>query len=393
MTKPRKDTPDKSKPATAGPGAKEQASSIDVHCAFTRLADIAELIPNPRNPNKHGDRQIALLAKIIRHQGWRSPVVVSKRSGFVVSGHGRLEAAKLLQVEKVPVDFQDFDSDADEWAHLVADNRIAELAEIDDNVLNGLLAELQTTATDMDFTGFDADALAEALSLEAPKVDAPPKENENELLKKWEVERGQLWMLGDHFLLCDDALDPDNWRRLGGPFLFCFADPPYELTMTVSSLRGATKMHLLFMATDKVMQSQDSKHFRTMFCYIFDSAGSAPWTTIPLRKHTLVGWFCFGDPGKMDFRGVESVIKHDGGNQEASEHGQAKPAMLPEYFINAFTKRGEEFADAFCGSGASIIAAQNTGRKCRGIELSPAACAVALERFFDATGITPTLAW
>jgi len=66
------------------------ASTIPVHCSHTELADVVKLIPNPRNPNKHPDKQIALLAKIIRHQGWRSPVVISNRSGFVVKGHGRL---------------------------------------------------------------------------------------------------------------------------------------------------------------------------------------------------------------------------------------------------------------------------------------------------------------
>ena len=102
--------------------SKPKPSSPAIHCAHDRLADIASLIPNPRNPNKHGDKQIALLAKIIRHQGWRAPVVVSKRSGFIVAGHGRLEAAKLLQVQTVPVNDQEFETEADEWAHLVADN-------------------------------------------------------------------------------------------------------------------------------------------------------------------------------------------------------------------------------------------------------------------------------
>lgn len=150
--------PNKSKRPISNPSAKETASGVPIHCAYTKLADIAELVPNPRNPNKHGDRQIALLAKIIRHQGWRSPIVVSKRSGFVVAGHGRLEAAKLLQVEQVPVDFQDFATEADEWAHLVADNRIAELAEIDQGELAALLKELDGKI-DLDLTGFDLNGL------------------------------------------------------------------------------------------------------------------------------------------------------------------------------------------------------------------------------------------
>ena len=140
------------------------ASGIPVHCAHVALRDVTTLIPNPRNPNKHGDAQVALLAKIIRHQGWRAPITISKRSGFIVTGHGRLQAALLLQVEKVPVDEQDFATEADEWAHLAADNRIAELAETDGALLKDLLGDLDTGAFDMDNTGFDAAELERVIN-------------------------------------------------------------------------------------------------------------------------------------------------------------------------------------------------------------------------------------
>ena len=142
------------------------ASGIPVHCAHARLADVTTLVANPRNPNKHGDAQVALLAKIIRHQGWRAPITISKRSGFIVVGHGRLQAALLLQVEKVPVDEQDFATEADEWAHLVADNRIAELAETDGAMLKDLLIELDSATQDfdMDLSGFDAGELERVIN-------------------------------------------------------------------------------------------------------------------------------------------------------------------------------------------------------------------------------------
>ena len=142
------------------------ASSIPVHCSHDALVDITEIVANPRNPNKHPDKQVALLAKIIRHQGWRAPVVVSKRSGFVVAGHGRLEAAKLLQVQVVPVNFQEFATEADEWAHVIADNRIAELAETDGAMLKDLLIELDSATQDfdMDLSGFDAGELERVIN-------------------------------------------------------------------------------------------------------------------------------------------------------------------------------------------------------------------------------------
>jgi len=148
------------------------ASTIPIHCSYARLADVTSLVANPRNPNKHSDKQVALLAKVIRHQGWRAPITVSKRSGFIVTGHGRLAAALLLQVEQVPIDEQEFATEADEWAHLVADNRIAELADADRGMIADLLGELDAGGLDMDLTGFDMEALEELMA-EASK---PPAE-------------------------------------------------------------------------------------------------------------------------------------------------------------------------------------------------------------------------
>lgn len=108
---------------------------MEIKCAHTDLVDIATLVPNPRNPNKHSDEQIKYLAKIIKHQGWRDPIVVSKRSGFMTKGHGRLMAAKLNGWEKVPVDKQDYATEADEYADMVADNEIARLAETDKGMI------------------------------------------------------------------------------------------------------------------------------------------------------------------------------------------------------------------------------------------------------------------
>jgi len=136
---------------------------IPVHCAFDAMVDTDTLIGNPRNPNKHGDEQIRLLAKIIVTQGWRAPITVSNRSGFIVRWHGRLAAAKAAGLDACPVDYQDYADEAAEWADLVADNRLAELAEIDRPALKDLLEELDTGALDMELTGFTEDALAELM--------------------------------------------------------------------------------------------------------------------------------------------------------------------------------------------------------------------------------------
>ena len=105
-------------------------------CARNAEVSVSEIVPNPRNPNKHTPEQIERLAKIIGHQGQRSPIVVSQRSGLLVVGHGRLEAIKKLGWEKIAVDYQDFVSDAQEYEHLCADNAIAEWATLDLSQIN-----------------------------------------------------------------------------------------------------------------------------------------------------------------------------------------------------------------------------------------------------------------
>lgn len=154
---------------------KTKASDIDVYCRHDKLVDITELIENPRNPNTHPEKQIALLAKIIRAQGWRSPIVVSERSGFIVKGHGRLQAAKTLQVEKVPVEYQQYENEAAEYADLIADNRISELSVADEDAIQDLLQDVTIFDSEFDFdiTGFDMESLGkfDIEEVELPELD------------------------------------------------------------------------------------------------------------------------------------------------------------------------------------------------------------------------------
>ena len=102
------------------------------NCASNAITEIHKLQPNPKNPNHHPQPQIELLAKIIDYQGQRSPVVVSKRSGFITKGHGRRLAMLRLGWNKCAVDYQDYESEAQEYADMIADNKISELAEHND---------------------------------------------------------------------------------------------------------------------------------------------------------------------------------------------------------------------------------------------------------------------
>ena len=166
--------------------------SIPIYCAHTRLADPNSLQPNPANPNRHSAHQIQLLASIIQEQGWRNPITLSNRSGQIVRGHGRLEAALLIGCEAVPVDEQDYATEAEELADLLADNRLAELAELDEGELKRLLKSIQESdpTFDLELTGFmddeirklfDEDEAAEDLEV-IPKMECQAFEHHDYLV-------------------------------------------------------------------------------------------------------------------------------------------------------------------------------------------------------------------
>jgi ParB-like nuclease domain len=121
---------------------------MQFNCSYTELVSTNKLVNNPKNANNHPSEQIERLAKIIDFQGQRSPIVVSKRSGFITKGHGRLMAMKLLKWEQVAVDYQDYLSEAQEYADVVADNEIARWAEIDS-------FKVLTDLKELDFGDFD----------------------------------------------------------------------------------------------------------------------------------------------------------------------------------------------------------------------------------------------
>ena len=146
--------------------AQPRATTPDgfkVWCSFDELVELDSLKPNPRNPNKHPEAQLELLANIIKKGGWREKITVSRRSGFIVKGHARREAGKMAGGQYAPVEWQDYATEADEMADLIADNRIAELAVLDEEAITELLAELEanTDGIDPEMSGFTAEQIRE----------------------------------------------------------------------------------------------------------------------------------------------------------------------------------------------------------------------------------------
>lgn len=141
---------------------------MKVECAHDKLVPVGDLKPHPKNPNTHSAAQIAALAHVIESSGWRAPITVSSRSGFIVRGHGRLEAAFLLGCETVPVDYQDYPSDEAELADLLADNHLSELCEIDEQQLVTVLRELDQAGFDLASAGFTPEEFARLTEQDDP---------------------------------------------------------------------------------------------------------------------------------------------------------------------------------------------------------------------------------
>lgn len=115
---------------------------MKIHCEHTRLVNVTDLKPHPKNRNKHSEDQIERLVKILNYQGWRYPIKVSNQSGFITSGHGRLMAALKMGLSEVPVSFQDYDNETMEYADVQADNAISSWSELDLSLINQEIGDL-----------------------------------------------------------------------------------------------------------------------------------------------------------------------------------------------------------------------------------------------------------
>lgn len=211
---------------------KATASGIPVWCAHDKIGKLADAIENPKNPNKHPKKQIKLLAKIISIQGWRRPITISKRSGMITKGVGAKKAAEYAGWAEAPFDFQDYATEAQEHEDLMADNRIPELSDIDEELVKDLLQTIE--GIDAELAGYD---LAELGLVASEKKDDPgAREDEAEELQAiWETAPGQIWEIpsesweGKHRVMCGDACSSQDLARLMGRHKadMIFTDPPY----------------------------------------------------------------------------------------------------------------------------------------------------------------------
>jgi DNA modification methylase len=395
---------------------------MQIHCAHDAEVEIADLKPHPANPNKHPDSQIALLAKIITAQGWRNPIVVSNRSGFITKGHGRLAAAKLAGLEVAPVDYQDYENEKQELADMIADNRIAELAEADRSMLRELAEKLDDGAFDMDLTGFDQEALEELMTAAPPEsdIDAEPQiDKAEELRKKWGVERGQIWELGEHRIMCGDAFAESVMN--GDSADAIITDPPYGMSLRTDFSTMHKRNRFGKGGNDYKLVEGDDDEFNPIPLFEhFDSVKEQFWFGADYyRQHLPTGgsWFVWDKRGNDQGMHLDDLLGaafelcwsrhshkrevarivwagHHGMQREDKkkrQHPTQKPTELYRWLIERCTNKPQIILDFFVGSGTTIIACEQLGRKCRAMEIDPGYVAVSIQRWADATGKTPKL--
>lgn len=212
---------------------------IPVFCSFDKIAPLSELKPNPANPNTHGRKQLELLGDIIISTGWRAPITVSRRSGLITKGHGRLMAAQTKRLKHAPVEFQSYASEAEEHADLIADNRLAELSVLDNSKLLDMIQEMDTGELPLELTGYTQDDLKEIIAaLEgADDTTDDKKDKEPEMGKETFSRPGDLWHLGSHRLICGSATNEKDIDRLmdGQLAQMVHTDPPYGVSYETQS--------------------------------------------------------------------------------------------------------------------------------------------------------------
>lgn len=407
---------------------KAYADDVPVYCAHDALVDPATLVPNAKNPNTHPDNQIQLLGRIIRQTGWRQPITVSKRSGFIVKGHGRLSAALLEGVKEVPVDYQNYASEAEEYADLVADNRIAELAEIDNKMLADIFADIDTGEIPLELTGYTEEevenlitALSEALhedeATDPDEVPEPPEPGQVI------TQEGDLWILGGHRLLCGDSTDRETVERLmdGAKADMVFTDPPYALFGNSTGVCGVGDDKMImpfFREIGRRIQSCLKPMGHAYVCHDWQTgatikeafAGLTPKNLIVWRKAEGGGlgsfytkiyeliWLFANEPelgivGKnkphaRTINGVANIWDCPVVQAPERDHNAQKPVNVVKIAVENSSDRGENVLDLFGGSGTTMIACEQLDRTCYMMELEPKYCDVIVKRYIKTTGET-----
>jgi DNA modification methylase len=395
------------------------------------LIDIGRVIPYARNPRRN-EAAIAKVAASIKEYGFRQPIVVDEEM-VIIAGHTRLQAAQQLGLSKVPVHIATGLTNTQIKAYRLADNRTAQEAEWDEELLGLELGELAEQGFDLDLTGFDGDELEKLLS-EIDEGGLTDDDDVPELPETPVSKNGDVWVLGNHCLICGDSTDAAVLDTLldGQLVDMVFTDPPYNVNYGDTAkdkirAKGGAK------ASRKIMNDNlgnEFEAFLTDACanmlrvtkgalYICMSsseldtlqsafrASGGKWSTFIIwAKNTftlgrsdyqrqyepiLYGWKEGNDHywcGARDQGDVWFFNKP----QKNDLHPTMKPVELVCQAVKNSSKSKDIVLDSFGGSGSTLIACEKLGRYARLIELDPAYCDVIVKRWEEFTGKSAVLA-
>lgn len=364
---------------------------------------ISSLIPYINNSRTHDERQVKQIAASIKEFGFNNPILIDEKNG-VIAGHGRLLAAELLGIENVPVIQLAHLSEAQRKAYVLADNQLALNAGWDFDLLKIELETLSELDFDVDLIGFDDDFLASLLD-EEPKEGLTDEDEVPEAPEKPISVRGDVWILGDHRLMCGDSTIIDDVERLmdGLKPNAIFTDPPYGI--------GLDKNNQSIGKSDSygaVLNDHDSSVAKDAFSMCVGLSipeiyfwGANHYSSILPDSSCWIVWdkqggksvtyadceLCYTNinkPVRM-FTHIWDGFRRDSEKQEKRIHINQKPVKL---FCDIWKKfnTGQVIMDLFLGSGSTLIACEKTNRSCLGLELDEKYCDAIIARWQNYTG-------
>jgi len=405
---------------------------------------ITSLKPHPRNPRVHSKKQIEQISRSIQAFGFIGTVLVDANNR-IIAGHGRVEAAKLLKMETVPTLCVSHLSEAQVLAYVIADNKLALNAGWDGKILAANLKELKCDLPfEITITGFEVpelDMLAVNCNSELEAPDEVPAVVTGPAVTK----PGDLWRIGNHLVLCGDATDKGSYETLmgGEQARMVFSDPPYNVAITGHVCgRGKVQHDEFAMASGEMSKVEFTTFLARVFQNLADAsldgslhylcmdwrhmgelmaAASGPYSELKnvcvwnktnagmgalyRSQHELVFLFKKGKGEHINNvqlgthgRNRSNVWTYPGINAFGAErdaelamHPTVKPVAMVADAILDVTNPGDIVLDAFGGSGTTLVAAEQTGRRGRAIEIAPQYVDTIVRRLSKAMGAKATL--
>lgn len=383
-----------------------------------KLIETSKLIPYVNNARTHSPAQVMKLRSSLREFGFINPVIIDKDLN-VIAGHGRIMAAREECIKEIPCVFVDYLTEAQKKAYILADNRMAMDAGWDEELLRIEIEALQAEAFDIGVTGLDDKEIADLFASD-DDVEDDDFDVDAELEKPTFTKAGDVWVLGNHRLVCGDSTKSETYELLmeGKKANLVVTDPPYNVNYEGS----AGKIKNDNMANDKFYQflfdaytcmyqamaddasiyvfhaDTEGLNFRRAFAEAgFYLSGTCIWKKQSLvlgrspyqwqHEPCLFGWKKSGKHQWYSGRKETTIWEFDKPKKNG-DHPTMKPVPLIAYPIKNSSMTNCIVLDPFGGSGSTLIACEQTGRCCRTIELDEKFCDVIVKRYIEQVGST-----